>query len=120
MGYVYIALTVLLTVAGQLLIKKGMLELGEAPSDGTLIRFIISAFLNFKVIGGLTAAVGAAVTWMLALSKVDISFAYPFMGSAIVFVLALSPMMFGETVPWNRWLGVALVCMGLIVAAQGG
>lgn len=120
MGYVYIAITVVLTVAGQLLIKKGMLELGEAPSDGSLAMFVVSAFLNWKVVFGLGSAVLAAVAWMLALSKIDISFAYPFMASAIVFVLALSPMMFGEVVPWNRWAGVALVCVGLIVAAQGG
>ena len=120
MGYFYIALTVVLTVAGQLLIKKGMVELGEAPNDGTLLGFVVLAFLNWKVIAGLGAAVLAAVSWMLALSKVDISFAYPFMASAIVFVLALSPYMFGEVVPWNRWAGVVLVCVGLIVAAQGG
>jgi uncharacterized membrane protein len=43
--------------------------------------------------------------------------AYPFMALAIVLVLALSGALFGEIVPLNRWMGVAIVCVGLVVAA---
>ena len=39
--------------------------------------------------------------------------AYPFMALAIVLVLALSPLVFGEQVPVIRWFGVLIVCIGL-------
>lgn len=119
MTYTLIAITVCLTVAGQLLVKAGMLEVGALPDHLSAVpTFVVHTLANFKVIGGLGAAILAALAWMGAVSLSDISFAYPFMGLAIVIVLALSPSVFGEGVPVNRWLGVVIVCAGLWVAAQ--
>lgn len=55
---------------------------------------------------------------MGALSKCDLSFAYPFMALAIVLVLLLTPALFGEHVTAKQWLGVALVCAGLWIASR--
>jgi len=60
----------------------------------------------------------AALCWTGAVSTSEISFAYPFMALAIVLVLALSGVLLGEVVPIGRWVGVAIVCIGLIVAAR--
>mgnify|MGYP006188793739 CR=1 FL=1 len=120
MSFVYIGLTICFTVVGQLLIKMGMVELGPSPHEvREIASFVLRAFLNWKVFAGLVSAVLAAVAWMMALSRTDISFAYPFMGLSIVLVLALAPSLFGEHVPLTRWAGVATVCIGLWVAAQG-
>src|SRR5262249_45939978 len=120
MSYVLIAATILLTVVGQLLVKAGMLEVGPLPpniSDIWLFGFHI--LTNIKVVLGLGSAVAAAVCWTGAVSLSDISFAYPFMALAIVLVLAFSGVFFSETVPVARWIGVAIVCLGLLVAARG-
>lgn len=116
----FIFLTIFFTVTGQLLLKLGMLELNASSAAAApgLLVFVLRAFLNPKVLGGLVAAVLAALCWMVAVSKSDISFAYPFMGLAIVFVLALSPVLLGEPVSLKRWVGVLLVCVGLWIAAQ--
>jgi uncharacterized membrane protein len=42
------------------------------------------------------------------------------MGLAIVLVLALTPLVFGERVPLTRWLGVLVVCVGLWIASRNG
>jgi drug/metabolite transporter (DMT)-like permease len=55
---------------------------------------------------------------MGAVSRSDISFAYPFMALAIVLVLVLSGVVFAEQVSWGRWLGVLIVSLGLIIAAR--
>lgn len=117
--YALIAGTIIFTVAGQLLIKAGMIEIGAIPSawDG-LPHFLVSALSNWKAVAGLMSAVAAAILWMGAVSRSDISFAYPFMALAIVLVLALSGLFFGEHVPLGRWLGVLIVCVGLIIAAR--
>jgi multidrug transporter EmrE-like cation transporter len=120
MSFVYIGLTILFTVVGQLLIKMGMSEMGASPGElDQLFWFALKSFLNWKVLGGLTSAGAAAVAWMMALSRTEISFAYPFMGLSIVLVLAFAPAMFGEHVPMSRWIGVGVVCLGLWIAAQG-
>ena len=119
MAYVLIAATIGFTVAGQLLIKAGMTQVGAFPDRmADLFGFGIRAMTNFKVISGLALAFLAALTWMGAVSLSDISFAYPFMALAIVLVLALSGLLLGESLPVTRWLGVAIVCLGLIIVAR--
>lgn len=121
MALVYIFLTIVFTVAGQLLIKVGMTELGPSPDEPVaLLTYTIQAFFKWKILVGFGSAFLAAVAWMMALSRADLSFAYPFMGLAIVLVLALSPSVLGEQVPWSRWAGVVVVCIGIWLTAQGG
>lgn len=118
-AYIFIALTILFTVCGQLLVKSASAQFGHIPGKITeIIPYLIRAFTNLKLVAGLGCAVIASIMWMSALSLVDISFAYPFMGLAIVLVLALSPLIFKETVPWTRWLGVLVVCLGLWITSK--
>jgi len=115
----YIGGTVFFTVTGQLLVKWGMLAVGPMPQErDQLLGFIWRAFANWGVFTGLACAGIAALFWILAMSKSDISFAYPFMGLAIVLVLALSPLLFQENVPLTRWLGVLVVCLGIWIASR--
>jgi drug/metabolite transporter (DMT)-like permease len=115
----FITLTIAFTVMGQLLVKQGMLELGHSPQQlARLPHFILRTFGNTRVVLGLFSAAAAAVCWTLALSRAPLSFAYPFMGLAIVLVLAVSPLILGEVVPWTRWLGVLIVVFGIWMAAQ--
>lgn len=118
-GWIFICLTIAFTVIGQLLVKAGMLDVGASPSHLALLpQFIWRTFTNERVILGLAAAVFAAVCWTIAVSRTDLSIAYPFVGLGIVLVLALSGLVFNEAVPVHRWLGVAIVCLGLVVAAR--
>ena len=120
MGLLFVFLTVAFTVAGQLLVKQGMLEVGRSPGEIELLPpFIWRALTNVKVVLGLSCAVMAALSWIVAVSLSPLSFAYPFMGLAIVLVLALSQPLFDEHISAVRWLGVVLVCAGVWVAAQG-
>ena len=119
-GLFFIALTVLFTVLGQLAVKKGMLEVGVSPSQFSLLpRFVWQAVTNVQVLFGMGCAVVAALAWTVAISRSDLNVAYPFVTLGTVLVLVLSGLVFGEAVPLNRWIGVLIVCAGLIVAAQG-
>ena len=120
MVYLLIAATISFTAVGNLLIKAGMLDVGALPGHAGLVPgFFFHAFTNPKVIAGLTMAFLAAMAWMGAVSQSEISFAYPFMSLTVVLVLLLSGLLFGESVPINRWLGVIIVCVGLVIAARG-
>ncbi len=113
--------TVFFTVVGQLLVKKGMVEVGTFPTESSAIwGFVCATLGNVRVVTGLTCAVLAAGCWTVTVSRVDLSLAYPFMALAIVLVLALSGVQLGEHVPFSRWLGVAIVCLGLIIASRSG
>jgi len=117
--YLFIGLTIVFTVIGQLLVKAGMIEVGEFPGGLKIIpTYLWQSLINWKVLLGLVCAVLASFTWMLAMSKTSISFGYPFMALNIVLVLTLSPVIFGEQIKWNQYLGVIIVIIGLLLTTR--
>jgi multidrug transporter EmrE-like cation transporter len=120
MSYFYVACTVLLTVYGQLVIKWQVLAAGafpEAPAEKLL--FLGRLLVNPWVMSALAAALLAAVAWMAALTKLDLSHAYPFTSLAFVLVLVASAFFFHEPVTGPKIAGTVLICIGIIVGSQG-
>jgi drug/metabolite transporter (DMT)-like permease len=119
-GLFFVFLTVGLTVAGQLLVKHGMMQAGRAPADvRSLPWFILKALFLPANFFGLVCAFLAAFSWMAALTRCSLPFAYPFTSLSVVLVLALSSWLFGDRVPVQQWIGVGIVCFGLWIASRG-
>ena len=114
--------TSLLTVLGQLLVKVGMIEVisnsNRPVAPDKTARIILSTLTNVKVVAGLSCAVLAALSWLIVMSKCTLSFAYPFTALSLVLVIAMSGIVLKEPVPANRWIGVAIVCIGIIIASR--
>ncbi|TZF91189.1 EamA family transporter [Cognatilysobacter lacus] len=121
MGYVFVAITVLLTVYGQLVLKWQVGLAGMAPAGAAdKAVFLVRLLLNPWVLSGLGAAFAASLSWMLALSKLSLSSAYPLTASSFVLVLAFSAIVLGEPLTAAKLLGTALVVTGIIVLASWG
>jgi drug/metabolite transporter (DMT)-like permease len=119
MALLFIFMMLAFTVAGQIFVKQGMLEVGNTPTDVFQIpQFILQALTNIRVVLGFACAFFASVCWLVAISRSELSFAYPFTGLSIVLVLSLAPLFFGEAVPLTRWVGVLIVCLGIWVASR--
>ena len=88
-------LTVLFTVYGQLIIKWQVNLAGVLPASlsGKAI-FLFHLFLNPWIISSLLSAFFAALCWMSAMSKLELSYAYPFMSLSFVLVFILSIIFF--------------------------
>jgi multidrug transporter EmrE-like cation transporter len=120
MSYVYVFLTLLLIVYGQLVIKWQVMAAGAFPADpADQILFLARLLLNPWIISALAAALAAAIAWMAAMTKLDLSHAYPFMSLAFVLVLLGSAYFFHEPVTPAKLVGLALVCAGIVVGSQG-
>ncbi|MBJ7313315.1 EamA family transporter [Rugamonas sp. CCM 8940] len=120
MNYLYIALTIALTVYGQIAIKMQVLQAGELPADGGgKLAFLLRLLLNPWIVSAFAAAFLASIAWMGAMTKFQLSHAYPFMSLNFVIVLALSAWLFHEPMSMTRLIGVTLICVGTVVAAQG-
>src|SRR6516165_9087555 len=90
-AYAFVATTVLLTVYGQLIIKWQTRKAGEFPSGvSDRISYLTHFLINPWVISSLLAAVVAAFAWIAALSRLELSRAYPFVSASFVLVLILS------------------------------
>lgn len=120
MSYVYVLCTILLTVYGQLIIKWQVLKAGALPEDSTeKIWFLLQLLLNPWVMSAFLAALLASVTWMAAMTKLQLSHAYPFMSLAFVLVMLFSGWLFNEPITTPKMVGVALVILGLAVGSKG-
>lgn len=119
MNYIYIALTIAFTVFGQLAIKSQVAAAGALPAGGTdKLAFLFRLLLNPMIIAAFAAAFLASICWMGAMTKFPLSQAYPFMALNFVIVLAMSAWLFNEPISMMRWLGIALICIGTVIAAQ--
>lgn len=119
-GYVYIGITILLTVYGQLIVKWQVNLAGTAPAaDGDMAMFLVRLVLNPWVVSGFAAAFLASVFWMAVLTKFDLSYAYPFVALTFVFVVAAGGLLFGEPITIPKIAGIALIVAGIALASQG-
>ena len=121
----FILFTVLTNAAAQMLLKQGMLSLGPISlGDGSMamkvFNLIVNVVFNPWVFAGLTVFVISMASHLFVLSKVDLSFAYPFLSLAYVVVAVLAWMFFKEDLGAWKIAGIAFICIGTILIAQGG
>jgi len=119
-NYLYIALTIALTVYGQIMLKLQVGKAGALPAGGAdKLLFMLKLLLNPWVVSAFAAAFLASVAWMAAMTKFELGHAYPFMALNFVIVLLLGAWLFNEPLSMLRIAGVTLICVGTIVAARG-
>jgi multidrug transporter EmrE-like cation transporter len=119
-GYIYIVLTILFTVYGQLVLKWRLKGVGELPDElPAKFRFLISLLVDPIILSGFVAAFLASLAWMAAMTRFELSHAYPFMALNFVIVLMLGGGLLGEAVSLQKVIGVLLICIGTVVAARG-
>ena len=118
-GAVMLLATVALTVFGQLVFKWRIDEAGDVP-NGTSekLRFILELAIDPWVIAAMASALLASVTWGAALTRFELSFAYPWMSLSFVSVLVLGALLFSEAVAVGKVIGVLLICAGVFVGSR--
>ena len=115
----YILVAVLASAAGQVLLKKGMLTLGALTiSPSQLAGILWRMGTNPYVIVGLAIYVSGTVFWLAALSRVDLSYAYPFASLSYVVMLIVSWQVFNESISLLRLLGTLVVGVGVLLISR--
>lgn len=116
-GYLFTA--VLMNTAAQLLLKAGTNALGvltlrgdELP--GTLAR--IATQPHF--IAGVTIYVVSLVVWIVGLSRVPVSIAFPLLSLGYVLNALAAWWLFGEVLSASRWLGIGFIVLGVWLVAR--
>jgi len=108
------------SVYGQLIIKWQMAKVGSLPDAfSEKIIFLLQMFFNPWILSAFLSAFIAALCWMAAMTKFDLSYAYPFMSLSFVFVLVLSGFFFHEPITMAKVLGVIFIMAGIIIGARG-
>jgi drug/metabolite transporter (DMT)-like permease len=119
LAILYILVSVVAGAVGQVLLKKGMASMGPLTlSIEQLGNVLWRIGTNPYVIVGLLIYVGGTVFWLTALSRVDLSYAYPFASLSYVVMLIASWQLFNENITVLRLLGTLIVCLGVFIISR--
>lgn len=102
----------------QLLLKIGMTS-SKGADGASWQATLVAALVNPSVLAGLGLYVFGALVWLLVLSKVDLSFAYPFVGIGFILTLLLGRFALNEPVTLQRAAGTLLIALGVVLVAAG-
>ena len=105
---------VLLNAMAQLLLKAGANRVG--PLDlhvGALTQAFGQFAVSTPVIGGLACYVVSVAVWIVALTRIEVSVAYPLLSIGYVVNALAAWMLFGEHLTAERIGGIALICAGV-------
>jgi len=108
---------VALAACGQLVLKNGM-NVAKAQSQGGGRSIVLAAVTSPWIIGGLIIFGVSAVAWLVTLSRVPLSIAYPFNALGYVAILVASTVILHERTNLWTWIGTVLVVTGLIVVVS--
>lgn len=117
MNYVILAISILLAVTGQLLMKKGMMLFGTFPASQLLYK-IVPMFFNPYVFFGFAFFGLSSLFWLIVLSRLQLSFVYPMVSVAYVLVALFSMLFFKESVSLVRWSGIAVIIIGVYLISR--
>ena len=118
---ILILISISIAVSGQLLLKIGInrIGIGNMGSLDALGQLFTGVIKSPLVITGLFLYFISAAIWIVVLATVELSFAYPFIGLTYVLVLVLSKLILKEDVNLIRWVGAAIITIGVIVISRG-
>lgn len=112
-------ITVGLNVAGQFFMKQGMVQIGTiGGSLEVMVNSLARAFLNPYVLGGVGAYGLSSIFWLILLSRVELSYAYPALSLGYVLVTLIGVWVLGENVSTLRWVAVGVICVGVFLLSR--
>jgi len=110
--------SLLLSIAGQLLLKRGMNRVGQVSLlNRDMLKTIFRMLTNPSIIVGGFVFIASLALWLVVLSKLDISYAYPIVSINYVAIALSSKFFFREKVSFFRWASILIICFGVVLVS---
>jgi drug/metabolite transporter (DMT)-like permease len=113
-----LATSILLAVGGQILLKLGVMRLGPLEISPNIVPVALKMALSWGILAGILVYAVSAFLWIIALSKSQLSYAYPMVASSYVAVSVLSWLIFNEHISPTRIAALSLIVAGVILLAR--
>ena len=119
--FLLILMSVLLSAIAKITLKMGMSSpiIQQAIASASNLAVFESIATNLYVLGGLTLYFASAAVWLFVLAKVDVSFAYPFVGLGFIATMLLAYFINGEVLSTTKIIGTLCIAIGVAIVAQG-
>lgn len=121
MKIIMIIVSTVLGATGQILMKKGMMIIGKldnAKKFSDYFFYYLKSIFSPYVFSGLLCYVISMIIWLWILSQIDLSYARPIVALGYVIVTLYSYFFLNETFGWDRWVGIILIIIGVILVAR--
>lgn len=106
--------SVFLCSVAQLLVKKGMTVLGVYSfSLSHLLSLVIAVFTNTYLFSGMVCYGVSVLIWMIVLSRVPVSVAYPVSSLGFIVTTVFAYFLFNEMITFNKVMGIGFICLGV-------
>lgn len=117
--FVLILFGVFLNAGAQLLLKAGMTQIGHFEFSGAnFVPIGLKVLANPPILGGLCMYVMSVGIWLLVLSRVPVSFAYPMVSLGYVVTALAAYFLFGESLTSVRILGIFVIIAGVYLVTK--
>lgn len=110
---------VLLNAVAQIMLKSGMNQIGHFEfSMANAMPIGLKVMGNIPIVSGLFMYVMSVVVWLLVLSRVQVSFAYPMLSIGYIVNAVAAYYLFGEPLTSMRVMGIFIIIAGVYLVAQ--
>ena len=110
---------VLLNAAAQLLLKAGTNAVGQFEfSAQNIVPVGMKLALEPHIAGGVACYVVSLVVWIMGLSRIQVSIAYPMLSIGYVLNAVAAWYLFGESLTAQKLLGIAFIVAGVFLVAR--
>jgi len=114
----FIALSIVSSVIAQTVFKLGLSTPGETQSPTSILSLLTIILRSPLVLTGLFLYGVGALAWINVLSRVQLSYAYPFLALNFLLITLTATVVLGESISWMRWAGVLVICVGILIVAR--
>jgi len=119
MIFLLIFLGVFLNAAAQLLLKAGMGQIGHFEfSAANIIPIGLKVAICPPIVIGIALYVLSVAVWLLVLSRVQVSYAYPMLSIGYVVNAIAASLLFGEDLSMIRMTGIFIIMTGVYLVAR--
>jgi drug/metabolite transporter (DMT)-like permease len=118
-NFILVMAPISIGIVAQILLKTGMLQIGKFSVEiSKLFMTFVGIFLNPFVLVGMFLYFAASLLWLIVLSRIDLSFAYPLLSIGYIFIVLYSDIVLKEEVSLVRWAGVLTICLGVFLISR--
>lgn len=122
LSFVIIILVAATAATAHILLKIGMNQVGEVNAEalktpGKLVGQLVT---TPAILAAIPVYAISNVGWLVVLSRLNLSVAYPFLASLYIFLPILSMLFLSETLSTQHWAGIVVIGIGVGIVLGAG
>ena len=116
--HLLLAATIVLSLYSQLTMKsRALVHSSASNSSAEHLYYLFLMATDWRVVSAVGATFLAGVCWLLAIQRLDLGYAFPFMALSFVLMPIAANLFLGEPLPMAQFLGLGLVLAGVTLSA---